>query len=187
MLMGTGFKVTTSQLLARVLTAMAVLWLIGLTGSARYRSAPVTNQATNHAASREQRTRGGSATVYPAVDTDPAPQSLFDIWTTDNGLPQNSVSSILQTKDGYLWLTTNDGLVRYDGVHFTIFNAGNTNGLGTSRLSRLLEDRDGNLWVIAEDNSLIRYSKGIFTTLTIREGYPEDHTLRVRCDEQGVL
>ena len=44
----------------------------------------------------------------------------FDVWTTDNGLPQNSVSAILQTRDGFLWLTTNDGLVRYDGVNFTI-------------------------------------------------------------------
>src|SRR5689334_1875168 len=39
----------------------------------------------------------------------------FDKWTTDNGLPQNSVSSILQSRDGFLWFTTNDGLVRYDG------------------------------------------------------------------------
>ena len=45
-------------------------------------------------------------------------QYRFDYWTTDNGLPQNQVSAITQTPDGYLWLATNDGLVRYDGVRF---------------------------------------------------------------------
>jgi ligand-binding sensor domain-containing protein len=43
-------------------------------------------------------------------------QYRFDMWTTDNGLPQNSIINILQTSDGYLWMTTFDGLVRYDGV-----------------------------------------------------------------------
>src|SRR5215813_9363751 len=61
--------------------------------------------------------KGGAATYH------------FDIWTTDNGLPQNSVTSILQTHDGFLWLTTYDGLVRYDGVQFRIFNAANAPGL----------------------------------------------------------
>ncbi|MBA4121932.1 MAG: hypothetical protein H0X72_05660 [Acidobacteria bacterium] len=49
-------------------------------------------------------------------------QYRFDSWTADNGLPQNSVYSIQQTPDGYLWLTTLDGLVRFDGVKFTVFN-----------------------------------------------------------------
>jgi hypothetical protein len=51
----------------------------------------------------------------------PAPvQYHFDTWTTDNGLPQNCVNHILQTRDDFIWLTTNDGLVRYDGVQFTV-------------------------------------------------------------------
>ena len=109
----------------------------------------------------------------------------FDVWTTDNGLPQNSVSSILQARDGFLWFTTNDGLVRYDGVHFTIFNAGNTKGLKTSRISWLFEDRDGNLWINAEDNSLIRYSEGRFTTLTTDDGLPKDQVLQMSCNGDG--
>jgi len=46
-------------------------------------------------------------------------QYQVESWTTDNGLPQNTILSIRQTHDGYLWLTTQDGLVRYDGVRFT--------------------------------------------------------------------
>lgn len=48
--------------------------------------------------------------------------SRFDVWTTDNGLPQNSIYSIIQTRDGYIWFTTFGGLVRYDGVRFTVFD-----------------------------------------------------------------
>jgi ligand-binding sensor domain-containing protein len=48
-------------------------------------------------------------------------QYRFDHWTADNGLPQNSVRDIVQTRDGYLWLTTFDGLMRFDGVRFTVF------------------------------------------------------------------
>lgn len=47
-----------------------------------------------------------------------APQFRFDSWTTDNGLPQISVNSILQTADGFLWVATFGGLARYDGLRF---------------------------------------------------------------------
>src|SRR5262249_9556951 len=60
-------------------------------------------------------------------------QYRFDSWTTDNGLPQNSVRAILQTRDGYLWLATSDGLVRFDGVRFTIFNKGSSAGINSNR------------------------------------------------------
>src|SRR5580765_2704254 len=69
-------------------------------------------------------------------------ESLFDVWTTDQGLPQNTIQDIAQTADGYLWLATADGLVRFDGVHFTVFNSGNTPGLKSNRFTRLLEDRE---------------------------------------------
>jgi hypothetical protein len=47
---------------------------------------------------------------------------LQDRWTTEQGLPQNTVISIVQTRDGYIWLGTFGGLVRFDGVKFTVFN-----------------------------------------------------------------
>src|SRR5260221_7047641 len=88
---------------------------------------------------------------------------LFDIWTTDNGLPQNSVNAILQTKDGYLWLATFDGLVRYDGVRFVVFNVHNTPGVTSNRFTSLLEDRSGDLWIGTDDAGIIRYHNGKFT------------------------
>ncbi len=50
-------------------------------------------------------------------------QYVHEAWTTENGLPQNSVTSILQTRDGYLWFGTQEGLVRFDGIRFTVFNS----------------------------------------------------------------
>src|SRR4249919_3645699 len=73
-------------------------------------------------------------------------QYRFDHWTTDNGLPQNSVHGYLQTTDGYLWLTTFDGLVRFDGVRFTLFNKSNSPGLASNRFNVVYEDRFGDLW-----------------------------------------
>jgi len=113
-------------------------------------------------------------------------QYRFDTFNTDTGLPQNSVSSILQTRDGFLWLTTNDGLVRYDGVHFRVFNAGNRKDLRSSRFSQLFEDREGCLWIITEDWRLIKYQDGIFTTYTTENGLPDDRVLRIK-DEDGLL
>jgi ligand-binding sensor domain-containing protein len=73
-----------------------------------------------------------------------AAKYYFDSWATDSGLPQNSCNAILQTRDGYLWIATADGLVRYDGARFTVFNQGNTPGINDNRcLRRMLEDRAG--------------------------------------------
>src|SRR5664279_5161584 len=53
-------------------------------------------------------------------------QYVQDVWTTRDGLPQNSVYSIAQTRDGYIWLATQEGLARFDGVRFTVFDRSNT-------------------------------------------------------------
>jgi len=100
---------------------------------------------------------------------------LFDIWTTDNGLPQNSINAILQTKDGYLWLSTFDGLVRYDGIKFVIFNVRNTPGITSNRFTALLEDPSGNLWIGTEDAGVIRYQDGKFSSF-LAEGKMEPVT-----------
>src|SRR2546428_7004294 len=52
-------------------------------------------------------------------------QYVHDVWLRDNGLPQNTVKDILQTRDGYLWLATQEGLARFDGARFVVFNARN--------------------------------------------------------------
>src|SRR5688500_12332123 len=114
-------------------------------------------------------------------------QYRFDSWTTDNGLPQNSVNSILQTRDGYLWLATFGGLVRFDGLRFQVFTTGNTNGLRSGRFRGLFEDRAGNLWITTEGQGLTRYRDGVFTTYTTENGLSSNHVWRTYEDSAGNL
>lgn len=110
-------------------------------------------------------------------------QYRFDVWTIDDGLPQNSVNDIRQTRDGYLWLTTNGGLVRYDGVRFKVFDSGNTKGLKGTRFQKLFEDRDGVLWITTESNGLVKYKAGVFSTYTTAEGLPNNLITETRRQE----
>jgi signal transduction histidine kinase/ligand-binding sensor domain-containing protein len=71
---------------------------------------------------------------------------VVDHWDTENGLPQNSVTSIAQTKDGYLWLSTFDGLARFDGVSFKVFHP-TVSGQPIDSISMLSVDLHGRLWI----------------------------------------
>ena len=113
-------------------------------------------------------------------------QYHFDKWTTEQGLPQNSVLSITQTRDGYLWLATFDGLVRFDGVRFTIFNKNNTPQLTSNRVHAVHCTADGALW-IGTDVSLLRLQDGKFTTFSTRDGLPGNQIEELKDDGQGGL
>src|SRR5271170_6740844 len=63
----------------------------------------------------------------------------IDHWTVEDGLPQGIIRGIAQTPDGYLWITTLDGLARFDGVHFTIFNKSNTSGISSNRFGSMYQ------------------------------------------------
>ena len=91
-------------------------------------------------------------------------------WTVADGLPINTITSLIQTRDGYLWLGTNDGVVRFDGVRFTVYNAGNTPELPSNRIVSLYEDRAGALWILTEQQHLVRYLRGRFTHINAERG-----------------
>jgi len=116
-----------------------------------------------------------------------AAQYRFDSWTADNGLPQNSVYSIQQTPDGYLWLTTLDGLVRFDGVKFTIFNKSNSKNLTTNRFTNLFAETDGTLWLGTEESGLARFRNGQFQTFTTADGLLSNEIRQVQRDLDGSL
>lgn len=103
-----------------------------------------------------------------------SPDSRFDVWTTDNGLPQNSIYSIIQTHDGYIWFTTFGGLVRYDGVRFTVFDKASAPGLSSSRFTSLFEDAAGTLWAGTEKDGVVKYSGRGFITYTTNDGLPSN-------------
>lgn len=89
-------------------------------------------------------------------------QYRIDRWTADDGLPQNSVYAIVQTRDGYLWLATLDGLARFDGVRFTVFNKSNSPGIVNNRFVSLFEAGNGDLWAGTEESGAGRFRGGRF-------------------------
>lgn len=113
-------------------------------------------------------------------------QYQIQSWTTDDGLPQNTVRSIVQTPDGYLWMTTLDGLARFDGVRFTIFNKQNTPGLATNRLNQITQSPDGDLWITAETEFVIRYHDGKFTSFSLGGDLPNSIMRSLVIDEHAV-
>lgn len=112
----------------------------------------------------------GSLTPIHALD--PA-QSLRQfgqqLWQTDNGLPQNTVHAIHQTSDGYLWLATDGGLVRFDGVDFTLFDRHSTPALRSNLIGALAETADGVLWAATSDG-LLRRTQGALHVLGTANG-----------------
>lgn len=108
-------------------------------------------------------------------------------WTAENGLPQKSVFSIIQTRDGYLWLTTFDGLVRFDGVRFTVFDKSNTKGLITNRFTSLYEDKDGALLAGTGDGGLTLYRNGVFTSYANPDGITTGEVMGFDRDLKGEL
>jgi len=113
-------------------------------------------------------------------------QYHVDSWTSENGLPQNSVNDIVQTRDGYLWVATHGGLVRFDGVRFTVYDA-SVEGILSQRVKALHEDRTGTLWAATEDGMLIRYRDGRFSTYTNQDGLPFAGAARIDEDSDGTL
>lgn len=99
-------------------------------------------------------------------------QYRIDQWTADDGLPQKSVYGIVQAADGYLWLATVDGLARFDGVQFTVFNKGNSPGIVNNRFISVFEDKPGDLWAGTEESGIVRFNGGRFQYFGADAGIP---------------
>ncbi|HEV8541709.1 MAG TPA: two-component regulator propeller domain-containing protein, partial [Verrucomicrobiae bacterium] len=107
-------------------------------------------------------------------------------WTTDDGLPQNRISSLAQTPEGYLWLGTWFGVVRFDGLHFTVFNQYNTPALANDAVNALAATPDGSLW-IGTHGGLVRYHDGEWTRFTAEMGLREQSIWELLVDPAGKL
>jgi ligand-binding sensor domain-containing protein len=98
-----------------------------------------------------------------AVNPDrPMKQYSLSSWERRDGLPHNTVQSLAQTPDGYLWVATVEGLARFDGLRFKIFDRTNTEALTRNDIQSLYASRDGSLWISVYGAGLIRYRDGAF-------------------------
>ncbi len=120
---------------------------------------------------------------FPLITTQA--QYRFDQWTADDGLPQNSVYAVKQTRDGYLWLATLDGLVRFDGVRFTVFNKSNSPGIVNNRFTSLFEAAGGDLWAGTEESGVARYHQGRFTSYGVESGLDSPNVYQISGDAGG--
>lgn len=130
--------------------------------------------------------QGAVPNAMSAADTRDADSWVRESWTARDGLPVNSINKLIQSRDGYIWAATYDGLVRYDGVRFTVFNTANTPGLPSNRFIDVQEMQDGSLWLRTERYDLVRFAAERAITLTTADGSPLE-AYRVAQDRSGTV
>lgn len=107
-------------------------------------------------------------------------------WVMENGLPQNTVQALLQTRDGFIWLGTEVGLVRFDGNSFEVFDRNSIPALPGSDIRCLLETRDGALWIGTSDG-LARWKNGNVTAFTTKDGLPGNDIKALSMTPDGAV
>ena len=122
-----------------------------------------------------------------AASTAEVSKYFFEAWPSAGGQDLNSVTAIVQTRDGYLWLGTFDGLVRFDGVAFAVFNSMNTRGLQNARITSLFEDDMGVLWIGHETGELTQYSNGHFRPVNFGFSWVGGPIEAIQSDQVGDL
>jgi ligand-binding sensor domain-containing protein/signal transduction histidine kinase len=103
--------------------------------------------------------------AYPAQAVDPnraISQYIRERWGNERGFPSGSVSAIAQTTDGYLWIGTEKGLIRFDGLNFRLFQQAIPSSLPIGPVQALMGDSDGSLWILLKSTRILRYRDGKF-------------------------
>jgi ligand-binding sensor domain-containing protein/signal transduction histidine kinase len=126
--------------------------------------------------------------VEPALALNPSKklsQCVRQVWTIQNGLPTNDIQSLVQTRDGYLWVGTEDGLARFDGAQFQVFDK-SSGKLPGNYIYCLFEDLRGALW-IGTNGGLVRYHSGKFEVIGAEAGLQDAFVYGVAQDQSGEL
>jgi len=116
-------------------------------------------------------------------------QYIHEVWGIEQNLPQNTIETIIQTKEGYLWLGTQEGLVRFDGLKFTVFDKSKVEQLFHNKIMALCQDRDENIWIGTYGGGVTVYNlkKGTFRSFTEQEGLSDNLVLCIFEDREGNI
>ena len=126
--------------------------------------------------------------ALPAIAADkPLTAYNREVWTTRQGLPHNQVNAIAQSKDGYLWLGTWEGLVRYNGLEFHTFERANTPALHDNGIRSVRTAADGSIVVGTSRGGVSILSAGTWRHLGMREGLAQDEIMDALIDRKGRL
>ncbi len=123
-----------------------------------------------------------SPVAHPQESTNLGHQS----WSTENGLPQNSVHRIFQARDGYIWIATEGGVARFNGVDFTTFNHETSPAFTSDDICCFAQDPTGRIWIGTADG-LLQYSGGIFRRYSTSDGLPAGEIISLAVADDGTL
>jgi signal transduction histidine kinase/ligand-binding sensor domain-containing protein len=113
---------------------------------------------------------------------------FYRAWLTEDGLPDNSVSGIAQAPDGYLWIGTNGGIIRFNGTEFTPLPLHQIPGLPSRQVRAMFLDGLGRIWLSMERGPVIRIAENSFHAFTFEEGiFPEKVPTSMVDDPEGRL
>jgi len=113
-------------------------------------------------------------------------QYVIKKWTNNEGLPQNSVYGIMQSKDGFIWFGTEEGFVRYDGVHFEVSSSDNISLMNNNLVVTMLEDSKGIFWV-GTFGGLLKYSENEIKLFDLSNGLSNNSVRTLFEDEYGRI
>ncbi|HPF69319.1 MAG TPA: histidine kinase dimerization/phospho-acceptor domain-containing protein, partial [Candidatus Krumholzibacteria bacterium] len=108
-------------------------------------------------------------------------------WTVADGLPSNSLGDIARADDGYLWIASDQGLIRFDGHGFTTFDGAVIPGLASNVITTVTIGRDGTLWAGTKHSGVIRGRDGRFQVISTGEDFASRDVLQIVEDRRGTV
>jgi len=117
----------------------------------------------------------------------PVDQFAMETWRTEHGMPQDIVTALLQTRAGYIWIATYNGIAQFDGLRFAVFDSSSTEGLPNSRITSLFEDARGDIWIGHDTGEITRFSDGVFRPVPIRAGWGGGTVSGIGADARGDI
>ena len=119
----------------------------------------------------------------------PLRQYVHDFWTVKEGLPQNAAYVIMQSRDGYIWFGTQEGLVRFDGLEFKVFDRANNLDMQNGWVFPLGEDTKGGIWMTYASNSqgVAYFADGAVHTVDTTDGLPSNNVRYVHPTSDGSV
>jgi ligand-binding sensor domain-containing protein/signal transduction histidine kinase len=118
---------------------------------------------------------------------DPPLRYDIRVWQTDEGLPQNSVTALAQTPEGYLWVGTREGLARFDGVRFTTCENSNLAHLRHTPINALAVTREGALWIASDAGGLTQIHQGVVRRFLKSDGLADNQVQCLLETRDGTL
>ncbi len=101
-------------------------------------------------------------------------QHVIRTWSSDDGLPQGTVTALAQTADGYVWAATQEGFVRFDGAEFAVYDKASSPQIRANLTHALLAARDGTLWAAINGGGVVHVDASRITSFGTADGLPSD-------------